>query len=243
MDNEPTLSKKQDLAVKVVGSVAGGLLSLLGVGLFGAPGALLGNAVSPAATDALRDLAQRVVERRFTKVQMAARAAEDADPAGRTFDQIVGAAVEDERKCELVERALQAAALADEEQTIKALGRALAIGALAEDRARVDESTRIVSCLASLEAVDLRVLRRMNTGEYWLPRAEEKRQIPGYAAVDPGTEPIIDAIFARLAMQGLITNGDPRWFGSAWRLTDFAQVCLDLLQQVGAQELGRDEPT
>ena len=240
MANEPSLSKKAELVVKVAGGAAGGLLSLLGVAILGPPGGLLGSVAAPATTDAMRRLAQRVVEHRVANLQMTASAAEAADPAGRSFDQIVEASLEDERKCELVGRALQAAALADEERTIKALGRVLATGALAEDRAHVDESARIVSCLAALESVDLRVLERMSTGEYWLPRAEAGRNVPGYSEVDPGTEPIIDAIFARLAMQGLITSGDPRWFGSAWRLTTFAEVCLDVLRQVGAEEMKRD---
>jgi hypothetical protein len=241
MADEPTLSNKAELAVKVAGSTTGGLLSLLGVVLFGPLGALVGSVASPASTDAMRQLTQRVLKRRFTNVQMAADAASAADPTGRTFDQIVEIALEDEPKYELVGRALQAAALTDEERTIRALGRVLAAGVLAEDQARVDESTRIVSCLASLESVDLRVLERMSTGEYWLPRAQEGRKVPGYSEVDPGAEPIIDAIFARLAMQGLITSDDPRWFGPAWRITDFARVCIDVLQQVGAQELSRDE--
>ncbi|MQA07704.1 MAG: hypothetical protein GEU98_03950 [Pseudonocardiaceae bacterium] len=66
--------------------------------------------------------------------------------SGRSFDDLVerAAGFDDDRRLEIIGRALQAAALSDYEPAIRALGRALATGALAEDSAKVDESLRIV---------------------------------------------------------------------------------------------------
>jgi hypothetical protein len=229
--------KQGDLTARVIGGVVGGTASVAAAAVLGPAGALIGGAVSPIVTDATRGL-QSVLRRRIEKAEQAAAVA--TETSGHSIDDLIEAAADDDRKIEIIGRALQAAALAESEQTIKTLGKALAEGALAEDTALVDEYLRVVSALAGLEALDVRVLDRMSQVEHrWLIRPEEGRDIPAYSDADPTVEPVADAIFARLSTQGLITSVTAQWFGPSWSVTNFGHLCLTKLREFGSLDLDK----
>jgi hypothetical protein len=234
MTEEP--EKSRDLAARTAAGMSAAALSLIGTLLLGQPGALLGSAASPLLTDGATKL-ERVLRRRLERTQEAADAA--AEVSGKSFDELIEIASEDDRRLEIVGRAVQAAALSSDSATIRALGRALAGGVLAKDDAKVDESLRIVSTLASLDPVDVKVLARMCTPcSSWdvLSAGDGPRR---RALVDefPEAKTVIDHVVAQLSQQGLVAKpdfGGLAWDGAPWVATDFGRLCIETLRAAGA---------
>lgn len=235
-DDEP--EKSNDLVARTAGGLGGAALGLLGAMLFGPPGALIGSAASPLLTDGAKGLG-RVLRRRLERTQQAIDAATEF--SGRNFDDLVEVASDDDRRLEIIGQALQGAALSKDGATIRALGRALAQGVLADDDARVDESLRIVSTLAALDPIDVKVLDRMcEPGSSWFIRGTSnnlnRRSVTGEI---PEAEPVVDHVIARLSQLGLVTRPDSgglAWDGVPWIATDFGHLCVDTLHAAGAVE-------
>jgi hypothetical protein len=226
----------RDLTARSAAAVGGGLVGL-GAALFLGPvlGALVGSASSPLLADGAKAL-QRVVRRRLDRVELASSVASEV--AGCPFDALVEIATDDDRRLEIIGRALQAAALSESELTIRALGFALASGVLASDDAKVDASFRIVSTLGQLDAVDLRVLDRMcqeDTG--WDVRpSDPKTSRPSIEEAVPGVDVVLDHVVARLSTLGLISKPDAgglAWNGIPWLVTSFGRLCVDTLRAGG----------
>ncbi|WP_143254073.1 hypothetical protein [Amycolatopsis keratiniphila] len=241
MTNEP--EEPKDLVARTAGGVSAATLGLVGTLLFGPIGALVAGATSPLLTDGAKAL-ERVIRRRLGRTQEAVDAA--AKFANRSFEELIEIASEDDRRLEIVGRAVQAAALSSDSATICALGRALATGVLATDDAKVDESLRIVSTLASLDPIDVKVLERMHTsgGTWHILRTDDNSHHHAIAEEFPEAESVIDHVVARLSQQGLITRPDAgglAWDGIPWVVTDFGRLCIETLRSAGAAAEG-DSP-
>lgn len=234
MDDEP--DKSNDLVPRTVASLSAATLSLLGTLLLGPLGALLGSAASPLLTDGAVAIDQ-VLRRRLERTQEAADAASEF--SGRSFDELINIASGDDQRLEIIGRAVQAAALSSDFATIRALGRLLATGVLATDDAKVDESLRIISTLATLDPIDVKVLERMCApGSTWhVQRTDDNSHRRSIAEEFPQAETVIDHVVARLSQQGLIARPDAgglSWDGIPWTATDFGLLCIQTLRAAGA---------
>ncbi|MEV5544040.1 hypothetical protein AB0L13_45300 [Saccharopolyspora shandongensis] len=227
---------------RVVGGAGGAAISVLAALLIGPEAAaVLGNASGPLVEETSYAL-RAVIQRRARKIEQAGEAA--CRKGQCTFEEIVEKALGDDRKIELITRVLQAAAVAEEERKVRALGRALARGVLTSEDALVDAELRITSALASLEPVDIRALALM-AGEKreWIKRPLDDQKDNEWAGVlieaDSGLAPVVDSIIARLSTYGLIgdeSEGGFRLGGSSWRITHFGRTCLESLMEQDGHE-------
>lgn len=239
MTSEP--SKKEELASATVGGVGGGTIGVVATALLGPFGALLGSLSSPLLTEGAR----KVFERRSRRAEAAAQ--EAADAANIPFQDLVEMATDDDRRLEIVGRALQAAAMSEDAVKIRALGRSMAAGVLTTDDAKVDETLRIIDALADLEPADVKVLARMRQHSgWWDVRPSDGRPNPPTIVQNmPEVETVVDSIIARLSTLGAITrpdSGAQTWGAmSSWFVTDFGCLCLDTLLAAGKSSGQTDE--
>lgn len=173
----------------------------------------------------------RLVERRRARVETALRA------TGRDAEHLLVTAMDDDRKLELLGRALEVAQRTVDEERVRFYGRIAAEGVLASDTAVVDEKDRIFSGVAALDPADLKVLLLMVTDRAWQKRvaAGQNRVI---ADELPEVANVLDAIFARLENLGMITGqgeGGLMW-GNEWTVTDFGRLCVDELRRLGVPD-------
>ncbi|MGW4829621.1 hypothetical protein ACWEOG_18710 [Amycolatopsis japonica] len=173
----------------------------------------------------------RLVARRRARAEAALLA------TGQDPEHLLLAAMDDERKLELLGRALEVAQRTVDEQRVRFYGRIAAEGVLASDAAVVDEKDRIFSSVAVLDPADLKVLLLMVTGRAW-----QKREAVGEnkAVVDelPEVARVLDPVFARLENLGMITGqgeGGVMW-GTEWTVTEFAHLCVAELHRLGGSD-------
>jgi hypothetical protein len=172
----------------------------------------------------------RLVERRGARVEAALRA------TGQDSEHLLLTAMDDDRKLELLGRALEVAQRTVDEERVRFYGRIAAEGVLASDNAVIDEKDRIFSAVAALDSADLKVLLFMVTDRAW-----QKHVASGQNRVVadelPEVAHVLDAIFARLENLGMITGqgeGGLMW-GSEWTVTQFGRLCVDELYRLGGQ--------
>lgn len=152
--------------------------------------------------------------------------------SGIDLDELITRAMADEHRVELLARALEGAQHSADERQARALGRVLADGM--RDDAVVDESRKVVSTLSRLDPSDVRVLALMGDGRPWKKRRPEKNG-QGSSVVSellPTLSPVIDAIFAVLTTQGVISDEATGLsaVGTSWSITEFGRLCLRWLE-------------
>ncbi|MGW5701717.1 hypothetical protein [Amycolatopsis japonica] len=181
------------------------------------------------AAAGLSKAADAVISRRGARVGAALVA------TGQDLEHLFTAAMDDDRKLELLSRALEVAQRTADEERVRFYGRIAAEGVLASDDAVVDEKDRIFSSVAELDPADLKVLLLMTTGHAW-----QKREAAGQNRVVaeelPEVVRVLDPVFARLENLGMITGqgeGGVMW-GSEWTVTDFGRLCMAELRRLGS---------
>lgn len=220
-------------ADRVIGATVGQAVAVLTALFLGPAGGFVGVAVEPLAEDLSRAL-RRMALRKLGRVQVAAE--EAASEAGCEFADLVLRSLDDDLRAGLLSAAFEAAANAGDELKVKALGRAYARGVLATDDAKADEQVRIVTTLAALDAVDIRVLDRMSPSPTWV--IERGGDIPSVEESVPGAAAVAESVVSRLSTLGLVRTPVPGGlaFGGApamWEVTRFGVRCLDALREVG----------
>ena len=225
-----------EIASNVTNEVVKTLAVLYGVDQISAAafGGAAGGAVKTAFTNALNRRYQRVT----AAVEEATRV------SGCPLEELLTLALEDDRKIELLVRALEAAQKTVDERRVRFYGRIAAKGVLADDDARVDSAQRIFASLAALDAVDLKVMLHMvkEADRKWTRNGESSlgSELPEVGAV-------LDSALSRLESQGLISsNGDSTFFGStaAWWVTKYGELCIrELLEPMHRSGDGADPAT
>lgn len=217
---------------RVIGAAGGATLGVLVTLALGPEAAgIFGNASGPLLEElsyAVRQLLARQVER-------VEAATDEAIAEGACdIEELLRRALADERRAAVMTTVLRGAAVALDDATVRALGRAYARGVLTSDDAKVDEQLRVASTLAAWEPVDIRVLHLMRNGEYWVKRPKADLDTPAIVEADPGVISVVDAVVARLATQGVITD-EATSYGAIgkWQITEFGRLCLAALLEVG----------
>jgi hypothetical protein len=198
--------------------------------------------VAPALLAGLDYVSASIGKRR---IEQAAEALGDAaDESGaktpHEFIDFVQAAVRDERRQELLARALAVAqdtALRDKR---RALGRALAAG-IAGDNAKIDMELLFVTAVASIDTPHIRLLALL-AGEP--PTADSSADVDpaegwsldAIAGRDPGIGDVLPALLAPLVSQGLVRAEDrlTTWAGlnapQKYAVTAVGRTLLDRLE-------------
>ncbi|WP_139219523.1 hypothetical protein [Actinopolyspora alba] len=215
---------------KVTGGGVGATTGIL-TGLLISPelASVVGNASGPLFEEASYSI-RAVVDRRKAKIDQAGEIA--CSEGNCTFEVILESALEDDRKIELIARALQAASVAEEKKKINALGRALARGVLNDSQ--IDEQYRIATTLAGVEVIDIRALALMSgDNKAWVKRSADAKNggVAALTEIDPTLNNVVDSVVARLSTHGLITDESPGGlsFGHSWKVTDFGRSCHNAL--------------
>lgn len=136
------------------------------------------------AAKGLAARAQQAYERRRQRALVALGAAREE--SGLEREELLERALEDDRKLELLTRAVETAMREADERRVRFYGRIAASGVLAEDDAKVDASERIFSTIANLDTVDLKVLLHMTARE---PAVARRRARRGARPSGPGRGP------------------------------------------------------
>ncbi|MFB9909653.1 hypothetical protein [Allokutzneria oryzae] len=172
-------------------------------------------------------LVERIARLRAARINTAVG---EALKSGVDPEEFISLALNDDRKLELLARAMEAAQKTVEDQRVKFYGQIAAEGILAADAAIVDESQRILSTIASLEPSDLKIFLHMRTAENWSKYHHEggSRTL---AIELPELSPVLDSSLARLEALGLATSASEGGlsFGTFWRITKFGELCLKKL--------------
>lgn len=219
---------------RVVGAAGGaGLGILVALALGPEVAGVIGNASGPLIEE-LSYATRQILSRQAKRVESAV--GEAVTEGGCPLEELIRRSLADDRRAALLTTALQAAAAAQDEATVRALGRAYARGVLSTDDAKVDEQARVASTLASLDPIDVRVLHLMRGREHWGKRPEDEEETKAFVIVDtdPGVVDVVDTVVARLAMLGLITDEATTYAAiGKWQITTFGIRCLTALLEVG----------
>jgi hypothetical protein len=203
-------------------------------------GPLVGNMSAPLIEEVSYAL-RAMLEKRRIRVELAMRTA--CEEVNCSAEELAIIALRDDRRIELLVRALEAAATSEEERKVRALGRAMALGIMTDDDAKADEYLRMTTTLAQLEPIDARVLEIMaKPGSKWFKRSGG--HAPAVTDAIPGASVVIDAVFARLSGLGLITDASAEHGiilgGAPWSITKFGESCVEALFLIGRSELDAD---
>lgn len=217
---------------RVLGAAGGaGLGILVALALGPEVAGVIGNASGPLIEE-LSYATRKILSRQAKRVESAV--GEAVIEGGFPLEELIRRSLADDRRAALLTTALQAAAVAQDEATVRALGRAYARGVLSTDDAKVDEHSRVASTLASLDPMDVRVLHRLRGGEYWIKRPKEGADALVIIDADPGVDDVVDTVVARLATLGLITDEATTYAAlGKWQITTFGIRCLTALLEVG----------
>lgn len=217
---------------RVVGAAGGaGLGILVALALGPEVAGVIGNASGPLIEE-LSYATRRILSRQAERVESAV--GEAVTEGGCPLEELIRRSLADDRRAALLTTALQAAAAAQDEATVRALGRAYARGVLSTDDAKVDEQARVASTLASLDPMDVRVLHLLRGREHWSKRPEEDDDAFVIVDADPGVVDVVDTVVARLATLGLITDEATTYAAlGKWQITTFGIRCLTALLEVG----------
>jgi hypothetical protein len=227
--------RKIEARGRYASSLAGASITqaLLLLESFPALAAVAGAAASPALANAV----SVIVQRRKERVAMAADAA--CAEGSCEFDDIVNATVSSDRKIELLGRALDSAALAEDARKVRALGVALARGVLGQDNAKLDEQMHIVNALSRIGPAEAKLLDYMVTAGrstyiVRLPEIKNQNKSPTLESELPFMHPLLDAVVASLSTLGLISNeGYGISTTTSWHVTEFGYLCLNALLEQG----------
>jgi hypothetical protein len=127
-----------------------------GVGLLGPDAGAAATALTPAMEVALTQVAAVIGQRRF---RHAAETVVDASEAsGCSVEELLGQAVSDDRRHELLSRALGVAQDAAVRDKRRALGRALAAGIEGDD-ARIDDEVLFIRAVADVDVPHIKLLK------------------------------------------------------------------------------------
>jgi hypothetical protein len=217
-----------DRIVGASGAVGVGVVATLLLGPVLGP--LVGAMSGPLLEEASNAL-RAVMERRATRVQLTI---DTATHVGQIDEEdLLRRSLKDDRRIELLTKALEGAATSDDRRKIRALGAALARGVLAETDEQLNEQIKIVTTLALMDSVDVIVLDQLCEMESALKRPQEGRRIPALIDLVPAAAPVIDSVVARLQNLGLITDETHGLtFGSSWYATEFGQRCVAALRAI-----------
>jgi hypothetical protein len=222
----------------VVNSMTTAVLAI-GIGPLAVPaGALIGAGVEEGLAW-VADAYRRRVQRADDMVEGAAKS------AGISAEDLLMSIGSDERKQELLIRAIHAAAGAVAAVKLDTLSRAFASGAIATDPAVVDEAFIVIDALAQLDAPHLRVLTILaSPGPGALPgraspllAATWKRE--DILAEAPSISTALDALIGKLQALGLVYDDGIGRMGYQepwWALTEFGEACVRHLLERGRTE-------
>ncbi|GAB2999805.1 hypothetical protein GCM10027184_64860 [Saccharothrix stipae] len=218
---------------RVVGAAGGATVGILAALALGPEAAgIVGNSSGPL----IEELSYGVRQLLMRQIGRVEAATEEAVTCGNcTIDELLRESLADDRRAAVMTAALRAAAVAQDEATVLALGRAYARGVLTADDAQIDEQMRIVATLGTLDPVDVRVLHVMREGE-WAKRPSKGSSLGFLSEEIPSVLSVVDAVVARLLTEGLISNEAPGMMaGTRLQITDFGRLCLRSLWEVGYQ--------
>ena len=196
-------ASRRDLAVRTVVAI--------GAGTAGAVDPVLGaaaTALSPALEVAMSKIADALGR---SRAEHAADSLLDAEAAAgahtdEEFLEFIEQAISDERKQELLARALLIAQDTASRDKRRALGRAIAAGT-ADDGALADQEHLFVRVLDDLDVADVRLLRLMATvPAHYAQRGEDHRAWMPWSITraDPGLRDVVYALLNTLERHGLI---------------------------------------
>lgn len=185
----------------------------------------------------LADLASSIYQRRRSRAR--ALLEETSAFAQTSLEELLIRLLENERRVDLLERALHSACTSTDPEKRRGLARALA-GSVHDDT-RVDESELLLGMLEKLEVVHIRVLHelaRPHSGEGQLEGFETFGGVTsGFLAGQiPGLAPVADVLLTQLRAAGLIDNTIRQTYGGVggkamWGLTAAGERLLDLLME------------
>ncbi|MFI7680939.1 hypothetical protein [Actinophytocola sp. NPDC049390] len=217
-----------DRIVAASGAVGVGVVATLLLGPILGP--LVGAVSGPLMEEASNAL-RAVVERRATRVQLAIDVATQQGQIDET--ELVHRSLMDDRRLELLTKALEGAATSDDRRKIRALGAALAKGVLAETDEQLNEQVKIITALAAMDQVDVLVLDQLCSIESAIKRPNPGRKITPLTDLVPAATPIIDSVVARLQNLGVISDETHGMgFGSRWYATEFGRLCIQALRAI-----------
>ena len=174
-----------------------------------------------ANSDAVRKLGRRRAEHAAETMLAAAEA------ANLSLSDFLDHAVSDDRRQELLTRALWIAQDTALTAKRRVLGRALASGVMGDD-AKVDEESLFVRAIEDLDAVHIRLLSRLAGGRLW--------DVDSVTKEDPGLALGVESLFRTLEVHGLVRahmsvppGGAVRSLDPSYSISTLGELLLDRL--------------
>lgn len=177
--------------------------------------------------------------------------AEGVRDHGADLEAILAAATTNPQFAALVDTAFGAAQRSSWPGKARMLGRALADGHLASDDAKLDEAGLLLSTIAALEALDVRILdllQRIMTDQMPVSETETTGDglgkgisVMNLSKYTGGiSQPALGHIVSRLSALGLITTLGRSYQGmsSGWVPSDYGVAVLEYLLVAGTDEEG-----
>lgn len=237
------VERSWDVGANATGNAVGGLLgAALGAPL-GPLGVVAGAAVGAIAEDYVKlysaDRARRV----------RAMSAAVSEVAGDSSDELYSAILGDERKRELLARAVEEAAQSMEEQKIRTIARAFVTGALSSDPAAVDDAMLAIDVVRQLEAPHWRLISTLvraspmggvdSTNEDLVNRYQFAWTREEILKADPGLERVFDHLIGRIISLGLVSDiAIGTWdYTGRWALNEFGKTCAEYMNLLGKSGL------
>ena len=242
MANED-VERSWDVGANAAGNAVGGLLGAALGAPFGPFGVVAGAAVGAVAEDYVKlyaaDRARRVHA-------MSVAVSEVTDDSS---DELYSAILGDERKRELLARAVEEAARSIEDQNIRAIAHAFVTGALSSDPAAVDDAMLAIDVVRQLGAPHWRLISTLvraspmggidPTDEDLVKRYQFAWTREEILKADPGLERAFDHLLGRLISLGLVTDiAVGTWeYTGRWTLNEFGKTCAEYLNLLGKSGL------
>jgi hypothetical protein len=209
-----------DLASQIMAGFFSGVLAAYGMG----PG-VLGAMFQPVVAKIMASF-RRIGQRRIK--HSAETLLDAADAAALPIDEFFAKAVADDRRHELLARALVIAQDTAVRDKRRALGRALAAGVMGDD-ARIDEELLFIRAIDDIDEMHIRVLGCLADGGRLTTR--------NIALADPGLGAGASALLSQLQSHGLIDSRSPVTPGGAmtpepyYFITDLGRGFLGRLRE------------
>ena len=210
-------------------------------GLLGPDAAAAGTALTPIMETAFSVVVRRLNQRRFR--HGAQTLSDAAEASGEPVEELLAKAVADDRRQELLARALSIAQDASLRDKRRALGRALAVG-ISGDDARIDDELLFIRAVADVDGPHIRLLALMST-DFPAPGKLSGSVFHGgwslatITARDPGFGDTLPALIQTLEAHGLIRamRSSVPWQSStaAYDITAAGRQLLERLAEEGTQ--------
>jgi uncharacterized protein YqgC (DUF456 family) len=242
MSNED-VERSWDVGANATGNAVGGLLGAALGAPFGPFGVVAGAAVGAVAEDYVKlyaaDRARRV---RAMSVVV-------SEVAGNSSDELDSAILGDERKRELLARAIEEAARSIEDQNIRLIAHAFVTGALSRDPAAVDDAMLAIDVARQLRAPHWRLISTLvraspmggidPTNEDLVTRYQFAWTRKEILQADPGLERAFDHLIGQLTSLGLVSDiAVGTWdYTGRWSLNEFGKTCAEYMNVVGKSGL------